>query len=80
MTPQTLTGALIGAFTLLPDRSDSTPASPFGPDWANAALAGSTNPAASTAVPIAAEIQRAFFISLLHSRLRSRARRPAIVR
>src|SRR5580693_2805091 len=65
-TPQTSIGALTGAFTSLPDRSDSTPALPLslGPS-ANAALAGSTKPAVSTAVPIAAEIQRAFFIVLL---------------
>ena len=65
-TPQMSTGALTGAFTSLPDSSDSTPALPLplGPS-ANAALAGSTNPAVSTAVPIAAEIQRAFFIMLL---------------
>src|SRR5579859_850241 len=69
-TPQTSTGALSGAFTLLPDSSDSTPALPLplGPS-ANAAPAGSTNPAVSTAVLIAAEIQRAFFISLLLFRL-----------
>src|SRR5580693_4659072 len=65
-TPQMSTGALTGAFTSLPDSSDSTPALPLplGPS-ANAALAGSTNPVVSTAVPIAAEIQRAFFIMLL---------------
>src|SRR5580704_8366812 len=69
-TPHTFTGTLTGAFTLLPDRADSTPAFPLplGPS-ANAALAGSTNPAVSTAVPIAAEIQRAFFIVLLLFRL-----------
>src|SRR5579859_4190885 len=69
-TPQMSTGALTGAFTLLPDSSDSTPALPLplGPS-ASAAPAGSTNPAVSTAVLIAAEIQRAFFISLLLFRL-----------
>src|SRR5579859_6567545 len=80
-TPQTLTGALTGAFTVLPDSSDSTPPLPLPPGpWAKAALAGSMNPAARTVVPIAAEIQRAFFISLLHSRLLSCPRRPASFR
>ncbi len=66
--PQTFTGALTGAFTSLPDRIDSTPPSPFGPESANATLAGNANPATSTAVPAAAETQRAFFISLLQFR------------
>src|SRR5260370_20985920 len=69
--PHRSTGALTGTFTSLPDRSDSTPALPLslGPESANAAPAGSTNPAVSTAVPIAAEIQRGFFILLLLFRL-----------
>lgn len=64
--PQTSTGKLTGAFTSLPDRTDSTPLSPFGPESAKAALDGNANPATSTAAPAAAETQRALFIWLLH--------------
>jgi hypothetical protein len=61
-----LIGALIGAFTVLPETADRMPALPlpFPPPAAKAAVAGRAKPTVSAAMLTTAEIQRDLFYNV----------------